>query len=231
MFKPLIFALCLVLSTCRAVPAGTFFLAGGEVADDNADIYGGMVTASGGHNSAVAVITAASADGCCDPDSSWALYEPIFKSYGPSKVMWIPIDENHTQFNKDPAVLRNLSDATLFFFSGGDQVRSSSFLLTCCNFVYTNCCCEWLRSPGIKSNTQARVIRSFFEFSSGKRAGDSPALATIRNKFNTVSGTVISGSSAGTACQSKDVMFMDGTSYSALVNGSFPYNSTGTFDV
>ena len=108
--------------------AGSLFLAGGEVDDNNTEIYGGMVTAAGGHNAVVAVITAASADGCCGPDSSWALYEPIFLSYGPRNVIWIPIDVNHTENNHNPAVLKNLTESSLFFFSGGDQVCFLSFL-------------------------------------------------------------------------------------------------------
>lgn len=102
---------------------GSLFLAGGNVDDNNTEIYGGMVTAAGGHNAVVAVITAASADGCCGPDSSWALYEPIFLSYGPRNVIWIPIDVNHTENNHNPAVVKNLTESTLFFFSGGDQAR------------------------------------------------------------------------------------------------------------
>ena len=101
---------------------GSLFLAGGNVKDDDA-IYGGMVAAAGGRNAAVAVITAASADGCCGPDSSWALYEPLFRSYGARDVVWIPIDLDHIENNHNPAVVKTLTESSLFFFSGGDQVR------------------------------------------------------------------------------------------------------------
>ncbi len=100
----------------------TLVLAGGEVDDNNTAIYGPMVAGAGGTSAVVAVMTAASGDPCCDPDSSWVLYNSIFQSYNVSQVIWIPIDPQHIANNRNPAVLHNLSISTLFFFSGGDQV-------------------------------------------------------------------------------------------------------------
>ncbi len=120
LIRILLLALACILHTSAA---GSLFLAGGEVSDNNTDIYGGMVDAAGGHSAIVAVITAASADGCCDPDSSWALYQPIFAARKPKSVVWIPIGVNHTSFNHNPAVIKLLAAASLFFFSGGDQVH------------------------------------------------------------------------------------------------------------
>ncbi len=105
-----------------ADPLGTVLLAGGEVDDNNTAIYGGMIAAAGGADAHVAIITAASDDGCCDVNSSWVIYKKIFESYSPQSVTWIPIDVNHTLNNHNPEVLANISRSTLFFFSGGDQV-------------------------------------------------------------------------------------------------------------
>jgi cyanophycinase len=119
-------ALLALLSNLALGSTGGLFLVGGELADNNTAIYGGMVEAAGAANADVAVITSASEDGCCDPDSSWALYSQIFLSYSPRSVVWIPIDVNHTANNRSPAVVANLTRASLYFFSGGDQVRSSA---------------------------------------------------------------------------------------------------------
>ena len=117
--------LCCVSADAAQVPiySSTLVLAGGEIDDNNTAVYGPMVRAAGGHNAIIAVITAASFDGCCDPDSSWVLYNSIFSTYSPASVFWVPIDLNHTHNNANATILRQLESATLIFFSGGDQTR------------------------------------------------------------------------------------------------------------
>jgi cyanophycinase len=82
-----------------------------------------MVRAAGAHEAIIAVVTAASFDGCCDPDSSWVLYNSIFSTFSPANIFWVPIDINHTHNNANATVLKQLAKATLIFFSGGDQTR------------------------------------------------------------------------------------------------------------
>jgi cyanophycinase len=98
-------------------------LAGGEVDENNTAVYGPMVRAAQSDKAIIAVVTAASFDGCCDPDSSWVLYNSIFSTYSPSSIFWVPIDVNHTRNNANATVLEQLAAATLIFFSGGDQTR------------------------------------------------------------------------------------------------------------
>jgi hypothetical protein len=121
----LVFATVCASAFASQVPtyAGTLVLAGGEVDDNNTAVYGPMVRAAGGHNAVVAVVTAASDDGCCDPDSSWVLYNSIFATYSPANIFWVPIDVNHTHNNANATILKQLAAATLIFFSGGDQTR------------------------------------------------------------------------------------------------------------
>ncbi len=116
---------CSASSVASQLPAysGTLVLAGGEVDDNNTAVYGPMVRAAGAHNAIIAVVTAASDDGCCDPDSSWVLYNSIFSTFSPSSIFWVPIDVNHTQNNANATILKQLEAATLIFFSGGDQTR------------------------------------------------------------------------------------------------------------
>ncbi len=114
-----------IAASATQVPtyAGTLVLAGGEVDDNNTAVYGPMVRAAGAHKAIIAVVTAASDDGCCDPDSSWVLYNSIFATYSPADIFWVPIDVNHTHNNANETVLKQLAAATLIFFSGGDQTR------------------------------------------------------------------------------------------------------------
>jgi cyanophycinase len=128
MIRPtvVILAILLFVSADAAqfpIYSSTLVLAGGEIDDNNTAVYGPMVRAAGGHNAIIAVITAASFDGCCDPDSSWVLYNSIFSTYSPASVFWVPIDINHTHNNANTTILRQLESATLIFFSGGDQTR------------------------------------------------------------------------------------------------------------
>ncbi len=123
---PLFALLIVFFAVCSAqVPpyASTLVLAGGEVDDNNTAVYGPMVRAAGGNNARIAVVTAASYDGCCDPDSSWVLYNSIFSTYSPADISWVPIDVNHTHNNANATVLKQLAAASLIFFSGGDQTR------------------------------------------------------------------------------------------------------------
>ena len=118
-------ALCVASATASQVPsyASTLVLAGGEVDDNNTAVYGPMIQAAGSHSAVVAVVTAASFDGCCDPDSSWVLYNSIFSTFSPASIFWVPIDVNHTHNNANETILKQLEASTLIFFSGGDQTR------------------------------------------------------------------------------------------------------------
>jgi len=67
---------------------------------------------------------------------------------------------------------------------------------------------------------QSRVTNSFFN-QPGRV--ESPALTAIRETYE--AGAVMSGSSAGVACQPWSVMIAGGVSYNGLRYGSFPYGT------
>lgn len=155
-------------------------LVGGNLWDNNTEIYDTIVRLAGGKGTAkIGIINAASAD----PVGGFQFYRDQFLKYGVLEANRIPIDLNHTDNNAKQEVLEMIYNQTGFFFGGGDQ---------------------------------ARVLQAFL----GKFGEFSPALLALHQMFD--KGAVISGTSAGTTCQTANYMIKSGVSYDALLYGSFP---------
>ncbi|KAK3867704.1 hypothetical protein Pcinc_026851 [Petrolisthes cinctipes] len=95
-------------------------LAGGGLADDNADVYGTIVDLAGGPGVAnIGIITTASAD----PLDSATFYQDLFiNTYGAASATWISVTE--TSGNADTQEIYDLVMAqTGLFLGGGDQAR------------------------------------------------------------------------------------------------------------
>ena len=82
-----------------------------------------MIQYAGGNSAAMCIITAASADPCCGPDSSWPYYLGLFTLWGSTNVVNIPIDVAHAQNAYNATVVQQLRQCGGWFFSGGDQTR------------------------------------------------------------------------------------------------------------
>ncbi|KAL3863804.1 hypothetical protein ACJMK2_005536 [Sinanodonta woodiana] len=160
-------------------------LVGGNLADNNSEIYDTIVRMAGGRGAAkIGLIHASSAD----PQDSANFYRDIFvNKYGAAEANFIPIDLNHTSANSDPNVIQLIKRQTGFFFGGGDQYRVTQSLLL--------------------ANGSA-----------------SPALLAIMEMKK--KGAVISGSSAGTTCQTNRVMIRGGVSWDALKYGAYETESS-----
>lgn len=160
-------------------------LVGGGLKDDNAEVYSTIIDLAGGAGIArMGVISAASEDPCCGPDSSWVYYRDQLLKYGAVEVYYVNITVDTRENNEDPDIISHLRTLTGFMFGGGDQLR---------------------------------IIRSFYN---GEGYTDpSSALVAIRETLY-ASGGVIAGTSAGTDCQTSQVMISGGVSYTALVDGA-----------
>ncbi|GAA1072879.1 cyanophycinase [Kitasatospora arboriphila] len=179
---------------------GTLILVGGGLKDDNAEIYGEIITKAGGAGRArIGVLTAASVPESQDPDAAdpercsnsvcnGAYYAGLFKRHGAADAQWIPVDIEHVAAADSDAAVAQVESMTGFFFGGGDQYRYLTSLLH------------------------------------GDAHTDSRVLAAIRAKL--AAGAVVAGSSAGAQIASGPDMVSGGDSYQALRDGSAP----GYFD-
>ncbi|KAL4236965.1 hypothetical protein ACF0H5_005349 [Mactra antiquata] len=112
-----------------AIYGKSMVLVGGNLWDNNTEIYNTIVRLAGGPGVAkIGIINAASAD----PVSSYQFYRDIFiNDYGVLEANRIPIDLNHTSNVADQATIDLIYSQTGFFFGGGDQARViQSFLGT-----------------------------------------------------------------------------------------------------
>lgn len=133
---PLCF-LCLFVTLLFCFPqriAGgtTIVLVGGNLHDDNEQIYTKIIDLAGGKQRAlIGVVTCASDD----PVGSFQSYVPTFLQFGALDVTWIPIDsEGRINNTYSPTVCRLnppnkfqvldiINAQTGFYFGGGDQDR------------------------------------------------------------------------------------------------------------
>jgi cyanophycinase len=85
------------------------------------------------------VVAAASADPCCDTDSSWVYYQQLFTGYGATNVNYINVDVDHPQNAYDPLIVNTINNCIGFFFGGGDQTRvMKSFYSNQVNGTFNN---------------------------------------------------------------------------------------------
>ena len=132
MLRLFAFALTIVLqlheTSCQTLSSQyrnySVVLVGGGLDDNNTEVWNTIISLGGGINVArFGVISAASDDPCCGPDSSWMYYRDQLYRYGAAYVYYIPITVNNTEMNSDPSVVQEVNTLTGFFFGGGDQQR------------------------------------------------------------------------------------------------------------
>lgn len=113
---------------------GSLVLIGGGLADDNAAVYDDIVRLAGGAGKArIGIFTAAAPVPSEDPDADTPdcnnsvcngdYYAKLFRSYGVADAQWIPVDLDRPGAAEDPAVVKQVTSMTGFFFGGGDQYR------------------------------------------------------------------------------------------------------------
>jgi len=200
MLKKVGFALASVLvlgSVVVAVPAeaaGNLVLVGGGLQDNNAAVYNKIVTMAGGRGVAkIGVITAASLPPSQDPDAGTA---------------------NASNSEANGAYYVNLLEGTYGVADAQwipidlDKIANNSSQ-TVVNQINS------MTGFYFGGGDQSRLVQCFLK----SDRTDSPVLAAIRNKL--LSGTVVAGSSAGTAIMAKTPMITGGESHNALKYGSY----------
>ncbi len=106
---------CLASLSCAA--SGSLVLVGGNLSDDNNEIYGKFISLAGGNNARVGVITAASRENYYKTQQS---YIETFAQYG-VRAEWIGIHVNNPDAAENEEILAQLRPLTGIFFGGGDQ--------------------------------------------------------------------------------------------------------------
>jgi cyanophycinase len=122
-----------------------------------------MIHYAGGPAANICVITAASGDPCCGPDSSWPYYLGLFTRYGSQHVLNIPIDPSQKQNAYNQTVVNMLKSCTGWFFSGGDQTRVTDSFFT--------------SGPNRAPTPALQAIRDTFNANGGVVAGSSAGTA------------------------------------------------------
>ncbi|CAH1272462.1 Hypp4856 [Branchiostoma lanceolatum] len=95
-------------------------LVGGNLQEDNEQVYSLIVELAGGRgNAKIGLVTAAN----LNPENSAQYYQDMFQGrYGAVEATWIPIDIYRKENNSDPEVVALINGMTGFFFGGGDQI-------------------------------------------------------------------------------------------------------------
>jgi len=111
----------------KGVERGPLVLVGGNLAEDNAEIYEKMVELSGGVGSArIAVVTSANANA----KSSGDYYISMFKRYGAAEVYWVPVQEDDVAAAQSNEVVGTILTMGGIFFGGGEPFRIVKTLFT-----------------------------------------------------------------------------------------------------
>ena len=166
------------------VHAGSLVLIGGALEDER--IVQEIVRRAGGPGAKLGILTSSSKPESQDArrgtkDASnarvnGAAYVALFAKYG-AKAEWIPIDLDHVDSNRDPALVAKVAGLKGVFFGGGDQSRYLSSLV---------------RPDGTDSPVLA-AIRHGYEHGDMVLAGTSAGTAAM------TSGPMITGGTSGRA--------------------------------
>lgn len=121
--------------TVKAATAPKVFLMGGAIADNNAEIYNALKTATGKTNPVVAVVCsaasnyAAALDAYTNDITGHLSYKNLFANYGFTPV-FIPVAiDNYTSEAYKQSNIDLINTADVIFFNGGDQSRHVRSLL------------------------------------------------------------------------------------------------------
>merc|ERR1711970_1449569 len=119
--------LVLYLVEVEGVEKGPLILVGGNLAEDNAEIYEKMVELSGGKGSArIALVTSANANA----ESSGQYYIYMFMRYGAATVYWVPVQESDPGAAQSNEAVGNILTMGGIFFGGGEPWRIVKTLFT-----------------------------------------------------------------------------------------------------
>lgn len=111
---------------------GSLVMIGGNLAEDNEDIWSSMVELAGGEGVArVGVVTAANAD----PAYWGQYYVDMFLRYGAAEAVYIPVtfDDPESAFSEDNVAM--VDNVTGVFLGGGDPWRLAATLMQTVNSV------------------------------------------------------------------------------------------------
>lgn len=121
--------------TVKAATAPKVFLMGGSIADNNAEIYNALKTATGKANPVVAVVCsaasnyAAALDAYTNDITGHLSYKNLFTNYGFTPI-FIPVAvDNYTSEAYKQSNINLINTADVIFFNGGDQSRHVRSLL------------------------------------------------------------------------------------------------------
>ncbi|KAI8491479.1 hypothetical protein Bbelb_306790 [Branchiostoma belcheri] len=108
-------------SACVSGAQKNLVLVGGNLQEDNAEVYNLIVELAGGRgNAKIGLVTAAN----LDPENSAQYYKDMFQGrYGAAEATRIPVDIYRKENNSDPEVVALINGMTGFFFGGGDQIH------------------------------------------------------------------------------------------------------------
>jgi len=123
--------LCVVvlisISYGEAVTQGPLVLVGGNLQEDNSEIYDKIVELSGGKGIAkIGVVTAANGNA----ESSGAYYVDMFQRYGAATVYWIPVQESDPGAAFSSETVGNILQMGGIFFGGGEPFRIVKTMFT-----------------------------------------------------------------------------------------------------
>ncbi|MEO6866887.1 MAG: cyanophycinase [Gaiellales bacterium] len=173
-----------LLALVAPAHAGSLVLVGGALQDER--IVQEIVRRAGGPGAKIGILTASSkpesqdrARGTKDASNSrvnGAAYVALFAKYG-AKAEWIPIDLDHVEHNRDPALVAKVAGLGGVFFGGGDQSR---YLTS-------------LRGADGKDSPVLAAIRHGYEHGDMVLAGTSAGTAAMTE------GPMITGGTSGRA--------------------------------
>jgi len=147
--------------------AQTLVLIGGNVRDDNAEVYNAMIEAAGGKDKArIGVMPTANSS----PVTEGNLFVGVFRDLYGVNATYIPITRNSGNVN-DPAIVDLIRQQTGIFFVGGNRPR----------VVYT------LRPGGTTDSLAMTAIREVLR-GGGMVAGTSAGMGCFSNRAMIIDG-------------------------------------------
>ena len=187
-------SLCRRQSRSSAPSPGEVILIGGDLNDNNREVWERIIEAGGGRGKArFGILTAASIapsqdryaddpDQCSSSSCNGDYYHELLQHYGAASAEWIPVDLDSRSAAEDAELAARVRRCTGFFIGGGDQSRLSEVL-------------------------QRGTDRS-----------DTAVLAAVRAAVR--DGAGIAGTSAGATIMQAGPMVTGGESYYAVRDGS-----------
>ena len=193
----------LILPYC--VSSQSLVLAGGNLSDDNAIVYGKMVELAGGPGAKIGIITAGSANPQAEADRMLALLTNV---YGANATI-IPITTSSNNCN-DPDIVALVRQQTGgIYMAGGGKFSNLNLNVenVHLNSLKLSLLERWKLIDTLKPN-----------------GTDTLVMAAIRDLIR--NGGMLGGPSAGASAQAAKVVLLNGETYPALTTG-YTFNPLG----